>query len=139
MAGSSHTLTSLVFREIGKGGESRRVEIVTCDWVADDTTGAVPTLSLPLDGYVVKVITNPGSTAPTSNYDITLTDPEDSSLDAMASLLLNRHTSTTEQVYPLISGGSIPIFLSGTYGLAVANNSVNSATGRIIFYLVDGI
>lgn len=136
MAGT-HVVTSRVFNEIAKGGRSRRVEVVTTTWVADSAAATIPDLSIPLAGYCLKVITNPGTTAPTDNWDITLGDPEDSTLDAAASLLLNRHTTTTQQVYPLISGGAVPIFLSGTYTLSVSGNSVNSATARIIFYLVD--
>jgi hypothetical protein len=139
MAGSSNTLTSRERVQIGKGPESKFVEKVTVDWVGDDATGAVPDLALELNGFLVKVITNPGSTAPTANYDISLEDPEDNALDAAATLLNNRHTSTTEQVYPLISGASTPILLCGTYNVAVSNNSVNSATGRIIFHLVEGL
>ena len=138
MAGTN-TLTSRVFVDIGKKANRRTVEVVTVDWVADSADATVPTLSLPLEGFLIKAITNPGATAPSANYDITLTDPEDSALDAAASLLINRHTSTTEQVYPLISGAACPILLAGTYGIAVAGNAVNSATGRIIFYLADGI
>jgi hypothetical protein len=138
MAGT-HTLVSREFVAYSKAVDAKRVEVVTTAFVADSADGSVPTLSIPLAGFVLKVITNPGSTAPTSNYDISVTDPEDSALDALATLLNNRHTSTSEQVYPLISGAACPIFLAGTYGIAVANNSVNSATGRIIFYLVDSL
>lgn len=138
MAGSSNTLTSRVTRELSKRSDERKnVEIVTVDWVADDTDGSVPDLSVRLDGYLVKVVTNPGSTAPTDNYDITIEDPEDNALDAAGGLLANRSTSATQQVYCTVSGASTPVLLAGTYNIAVANNSVNSATGRIILYLVD--
>lgn len=133
---SSSTITREQI-EIGKN-ERRRVEKVTVAWTAH-TDGSFTTTNIDLAGFVLKVVTNPGSTAPTANYDISLTDPDGSDLDAMATLLNNRHTTATEQVYPLISGGSIPIFLCGTYGLAIANNSVNAATGTIIFYLVDDL
>lgn len=138
MAGT-HTVVSREFVAYSKAKDAKRVEIVTTLFTADSADASVPTLSLPLAGFVLKVVTNPGSTAPSANYDISVTDPEDSALDALATLLNNRHTSTTEQVYPLISGGAVPIFLAGTYGIAVANNAVNSATGRIIFYLVDSL
>lgn len=136
MAGTN-TLTSRVRREFGKA-ERRGVEIVTIDWVGDAADGSVPDLSLDLDGYLVKVVTNPGSTAPTANYDITIEDPTDNALDAAGGLLANRHTTTTEQVYPLVTGAACPIFLAGTYNVAVSNNAVNSASGRIVFYLTDG-
>lgn len=125
--------------DYSKSAKLQYCEIVTIDWVADSADGSVPTLSLDLRGFLVKAVTNPGSTAPTASYDIAITDPEDSNLDAAATLLNNRHTSTTEQVYPLISGAACPIFLCGTYGIAITNNSVNSATGRIILYLIESI
>ena len=136
MAGSAHTSTSRL-AEIGKGAKSRRCEIITTSWTGDDATGAVPDAAIEMHGYILKVVTNPGSTAPTANYDIALEDPEDNALDALGGLLANRHTSTTEQVYPAVTGAATPIFVSGTYNVSVSNNSVNSATGRIIFYLVD--
>lgn len=132
------------FSNYGKGAHSKRVEVVTIDWTADASDATVPSLSLDLQGYCIKAITNPGATAPTANYDIALGDPEDSSLDALAAALANRATATTEQVYPAIAGSpgtvtSFPPFLAGTYSLAISNNAVNSATGRIILYLVDSV
>lgn len=130
-------------RSYAKAGTTGKyVEIVTVSFVGDASDGSVPTLAIPMSGFVKKVVTNPGSTAPTANYDIALGDPEDSALDALGAALQNRHTSNTEQVYPLLAGApgtvsSTPVFLAGTYTLAITNNSVNSATGTITFYLVD--
>ena len=137
MANSAHTLTSRVEVEISKGTDRCRIEKVTTSWTADDSDGSIPTLSIPLNGWLIKTVTNPGSTAPTDNYDITLTDPEDSALDAAVSTIINRDTANTEQVYNVASGAVTPILLAGTYGVAIAGNSVNSATGKIIFYLAD--
>jgi hypothetical protein len=142
MAGS--TSVSRSFAEYSKGSKSKRVEKISVSWTADASNGSVPDTSIAMHGYIVKAVTNPGSTAPTSNYDITLGDPDDSALDVLGGALGNRHTSTTEQVYPLIAGapGTVtaqPVFVSGTHTLAIANNSVNSATGAIHFYLVDEI
>lgn len=144
MAGSSSSISSQVFTDYSKSATGKRVEIITVAWTADNADGTVPALSLALNGYLIKVITNPGATAPTANYDIALGDPEDSNLDALNGALANRHTSTTEQVYPMHAGApgtvsSHPIFLSGAYSLTVSNNAVNSATGRIIFYLTDEV
>jgi hypothetical protein len=126
--------TSVVRKALPNG------ELVVVSFVGDASGGTVPDRSLGLYGYVEKVVTNPGSTGPSANYDITLGDPSDSALDALASALLNRHTSTTEQVYPRIAGtigtvSSFKPFLSGQYTLAIANTSVNSATGTIEIYL----
>lgn len=125
----------------GKGGQL--VEVVQIDWVGDASDGSVPATSITLSGYVQKAITNPGTTAPTANYDIALADPEDSALDALAAALQNRHTTNTEQVYPRIAGApgtvsSFPVFLQpGTYSLQITNNSQASATGRILLYLTS--
>lgn len=125
-----------------EGYSSRKhVRKVTVDWVADAADGSVPTLSLVnLYGYCLKVITNPGATAPTDNYDIILGDPADNALDALAGALANRDTANTEQVYPTASGSTIPVYLTkGDYVLTITNNAVNSATGRVILVLADSL
>jgi hypothetical protein len=132
------SVTSRSFIDYSKGAEAKRCEKITCTFTGDASDGTVPALSLDLRGFLVKVVTNPGSTAPTDNYDITLTDPDAADLDAAGGTLANRDTANSEQVYPLISGAACPIFLAGTYGLTVSNTSVNNATGIIVLYLIDG-
>lgn len=124
--------------EISKGRERKFIEKVTISWTAH-TDGTFTATSIDLAGFVLKVVTNPGSTAPTANYDIAFNDPDDSSFDAMGGLLANRHTSNTEHVYPYVTAAITPVFLAGTYQLAITNNSVNGATGQIILYLADEI
>lgn len=120
--------------------EGKKIEKIKIDWTADAADGSVPnTVIQGLYGFCVKVITNPGSTAPTANYDIAFLDPDDSGIDAFATLLNNRHTSNSEQVYPLISGAATPIFLAGDYTFNLTNNAVNSATGQVILYLVESL
>ncbi len=138
MAVGTISVTSREDREIGRASR-KRLEIITVDLVGSSTDGTVPVLQVPMTGYLIKVITNPGTTAPTDNWDIILGDPEDAALDAAGSTLLNRHTTTSQQVYPLVSGAASPILLAGTYALTVSGTSVNSATARIIFYLVDSL
>lgn len=121
------------------GGKSAYHKVVV-SWVGDAADGTMPVISIPLYGTLVKVVTNPGSTAPTANYDIDLTDPSDSALSATSTALNNRHTTTTEQVYPLLAGSpgtvtAVPVVLAGTYGLAITNNSQAGATGTIELYL----
>lgn len=123
-------------------GGHTRYQVVQIDWVGDATDGSVPTKTVSLYGWVQKAITNPGSTAPSANYDIAFTDPEDSALDLFANALQNRHTTTTEQVYPLIAGSpgtvsSVKVFAAGSYLFTLTNNSIASATGRLLLYLTD--
>lgn len=123
MAGSSHTLTST--HDIG--GLRR---IVT-DWTADDTDASIPTLAIGFQGRIVRLITDPGSTAPTSNYDITLVDGN--GVDQLQGGGANRHTSNTEEVLIVYSGTNIHPVVWDQQPLTVtlANNAVNSATGTI--------
>lgn len=136
-AAGSWTGPTRTFRSYGKGGPQKNLEEISTTFTADAADGSVPVLNIQLCGFLIKVITNPGSTAPTANYDAILGDPKDAVLDAAAGFLANRHTSNTEVVYPVGSGAAAPIFLCGSYALTVTNNSVNSATSNFTFYLVD--
>jgi hypothetical protein len=135
VAGSAITVSSRSRVPVGPYC-SEYVEKVVIDWTADDTDGSVPALSVTLSGFVLKAVTDPGSTAPTDNYDIVLNDAADTTVDHLASALANRDTANTEVAYPTVSGATVPVWLEDkAYSLAVSNNSVNSATGQIILYL----
>ncbi len=141
MAGSASAISS---RKILKWGleSARRCEKITISWTGDNATGAVPDLNIPnLRGWLVKAVTNPGSTAPTDDYDITICSPDDTAMDAAGSSLLNRDTSNSEEVYAMKSGATVPIFFMCEEGenhvVKWANTSVNSATGQLILYIVD--
>lgn len=111
-------------------------------WTASSVDGSVDDVTLPkMHGYVMKVITNPGSTAPTSNYDISVLDTDDSTADAFNSVLQNRHTTSTEVVYPVGASAAAPLYVQpgSAYALHIVNNSVNSATGVIWIYMVDSL
>jgi hypothetical protein len=138
MAGTvTTTVTQINYSQTGTPKFCKKVSVA---WTADASDGSLPATSITdMNGWLVKVVTNPGSVAPTDNYDIALYDADDGALDALAGLLANRDTANGEQVYPLISGAATPLFLAGTYSLAITGNSVNSATGLVVFYLVDSI
>jgi len=76
--------------------------------------------------YLLKATTNPGATAPTDNYDITLTDAD--GVDLMGGTLANRDTANSEEALPYIGGlayGPQPI--TGALTHTPTGNSVNSA------------
>jgi len=104
-------------------------------WTADASDGSVPATATTqtIDGYVVLVITNPGGTAPTDNYDITLTDAD--SVDIMGGTLADRDTSNSEHAVPKIGAVYGGRWVSGTITLNITNNSVNSATGTVTIYV----
>jgi hypothetical protein len=103
---------------------------VKWDWVADDTDGSVPSDTVNgILGYVVRVITDPGATAPTDDYDITLTDAY--GCDVMGGALADRDTTATEQAMPIIGGASTGALVLDSLTVNITGNSVNSATGTV--------
>jgi hypothetical protein len=76
--------------------------------------------------YLYKLITNPGSTAPTDNWDFTLSDGD--GIDVLGGAGANRHTTTSQMIAPLLTTGvyfAQPVLDAWT--LAITGNSVNSA------------
>lgn len=133
MAGSSATLTSREVVQFNFGSISKRMDKLTIDWVADSAAATVPTLALDFaarPGYLIQAVTNPGATAPTDNYDITLVHAEGG--DLAAGGLVDRDTANSE-----VKVFDPAPFLEGTVTFTLANNAVNSATGRLILYVTD--
>lgn len=146
MAGSASTITYDQGQDgAGQHGNVRRIII---DWTSDDATGAVTATTRKVVGRLLKVITDPGSPAPTANYDIAITDDE--SVDILSGLggtngtapsLANRHTTTTEVVHLWAEDNTvntIPIpdsrpYVCSTLAVAVTNAG-NSKQGQIIIY-----
>lgn len=88
MAGSSTTFTEVTHGTVKK---------IKCAWVSDDTTGAVSgTTTHSYSGRFIGLITDPGATAPTADYDITVTDTD--GVDLLLGAGIDRHTSNTEFV-----------------------------------------
>lgn len=110
---------------------------VTVSWTADAAAATVPDTSMYLNGFLVRAVVNPGATAPTDLYDVTITGDEDTSFDVLGSALLNLSTSATQQFYPVFSGATTPMYLNGTYTMKWANNAVNSALGVITMYFLN--
>lgn len=125
-ANSSVTATG----PIKVSGPEATYHYIKWEWVADDTDGSVPTDTIDgILGYVVRVITDPGSTAPTDDYDIELHDAY--GCDLMGGALNDRDTTATEQAMPIIGGASSGALVLDTLELNITGNSVNSATGTV--------
>ena len=108
--------------------------------VGDGADGSFPDTELPkFQGRLIGLHTNPGATAPTANYDITLIDGD--GLDRLQSVGLNRHTTSSEQVPVVYTSTSVnpPVSVDETLTLTFANNAVNSAiiVGNL-YYLLGG-
>jgi hypothetical protein len=129
------------------------VDVIKFSFIAN-STGAVPATSTsvetcparggsrvcyPVDGsgigYIYKMTTDPGSTAPTDDYDITLTD-DTTGADLLGGEGADRDTADTEEAVPKIGnafGGNIA-FTSFT--LNISGNTDNGATGDVYVYIV---
>jgi len=120
--------SSVVFTQHRIGAVRDIVATVTFDsGDGSFTATAIPSFS----GELATLRTNPGSTAPTANYDVTLVDAD--GVDRLQGVGANRHTTNSEEVQVVYSGTAAhPACVFGeTLTLTIANNSVNSA-GTVI-------
>lgn len=135
MAGSAMTFT---YDKLGP------IKKIIVDWTSDDTTGAVSGTTAKVTGELIKGVTDPGSAAPTDDYDIVLTDEE--GVDVLgqciaASQLINRDTANSEQNYFFVlnkdaSPLSMAAFPVVADKLTVSiTNAGNSKTGQLILYV----
>ncbi len=122
-------------------GSGKLVRVVKVVWSGDSSGGAVTSATITgVHGYLMKVVTDPGSTAPTDNYDITLKDTADGVTDCMNAAGVDRDTANTEVAYPLGASGTVPAWCQpDTYTFAIAGNSVNSANGTVWMYFIDAL
>lgn len=137
-AGSSVTVTTATTPG------STLIDKVTIDWVSDDTiTTTGVNLALPiLNGLLMRIVFDPGTPAPTDNYDVTFLDPE--GLDILSQSQddgADRDTTTTEAVYPmLLNYDSTPIGIASWPPINEAltlnvDNMGTDAQGQIILYI----
>lgn len=106
---------------------------------ADDSDGSFTSKASDktINGWITKVTTDPGATAPTDNYDLTLSDAD--GVDVMGGALANRDEAVSEQAMPLIGGAYGPVRVDSILTLAGSNNSVNDATVLVKVYVTKEI
>lgn len=118
-------------------GSVRKV-VFTC--TADAANGSFPATAITekFEGRLIALETNPGTTAPTDDYDIAITDAE--GLDVLRGVGANRDTANTEVAAIVFSSTSVHPVVddTDTLTLAITNNSVNSATIVIVLYYALG-
>jgi hypothetical protein len=99
--------------------------VIELTWVADASAHTVPDYTLSSDDlleyYLYRVVTDPGATAPTALYDITIND---SYGDVTAGGLSNRSASATEILETVVP-------YNEDWTISLSGNSVNSATGIV--------
>ena len=107
---------------------------IVATWTSDSATGAVSGTTEKIVGSLIKGITDPGTAAPTADYDIVLTDEQSFNiLTGAADDLTDRHTSNTEEVYfDQADHDRFPV-VADTIGIAVAAAG-NSKQGVLTIY-----
>ena len=146
MAGSSMTFT---YDEGYDGsGNHGGIKKVIADFVTDDTAGTASGTTRKIVGRLIKIVTDPGATAPTDNWDVVLTDEEGVNLsihmdDVAIAALIARDTANSEETYlPLEDTAGTgrmaawPV-VCDKLTIAVANAG-NSKNGQIILYYAPG-
>ena len=127
MAGTITSNANTIGRELVTNHRNA-IELLV-SWVGDASDGTVP--SLAVTGYqgwwITKVVTVPGSVAPTTLYDITFLDSD--GIDLMSGDLLNRSATLPEEAD---TASQVPY---GGFTIAISNQSVVSATGTIRVFL----
>lgn len=143
MAGSvTMTLNKISTKLSGKGANysgAHDIFKLLIEWVGDASGGTVPQTAFSASDlkflrgrYCVLAVTDPGSTAPTDNYDITIED--EYGVDVFGGSLTNRDTANSEQAIPQIGTGLASRLCGGTWTFKLSGNSVNSATGKLCLY-----
>ena len=112
---------------------------VLITWLADSGTAAVTETAFDatdtvdiLGRYCILGLTDPGTTAPTANYDIEILD--EYGIDIFGGALTNRDAANSEQVVPKINSVYGGRLCAGVWNFKLTNNAVNSAEGKCILY-----
>lgn len=106
------------------------VKYVQWSWTSDASGDVSGTDTKVLSGVALRYATNPGSTAPTDDYDIVINDED--SIDIAAGGLADRDTSNSEQ---LLTGGDAKdgAAFMGVLSLVVSNAG-NAKAGVLRMY-----
>jgi hypothetical protein len=120
MAGTV-TTTEVMFDVIKK---------VTFDWESSSSGAADGTTTNYFTGEVIRMITDPGTAAPTADYDIVVNDAD--GYDILHGAGADRHTSNTEQV---LSGTGVLGSCVATRLTLAVTNAGDTKAGTLILYL----
>ena len=108
------------------------------EWTADVSDGSVPSLTTRhLGGTLWTVETVPGEiTPPTAGYGVTISNQYNR--DLMGGTLAGRSSTQAQAASPLQNGVEWPARFYGPLNVSVTGNTVPSAQGKILIWLVPG-
>lgn len=116
------------------------VKRIIADWTSAADGSATATTTVKASGRLVKGTTDPGATAPTDNYDITVKDDE--GVDVLAACqtgLADRDTANSEEQYFLVKDAaplaqSVHPVVCSPLTIVIANAG-DSKQGQLILFL----
>jgi len=110
---------------------NKEVACMTFTWTGEGGAGEVAPMDsdIEIDGWILYAVTNPGSTAPTDDYDITLVDAD--GIDVAGGQLIDRDTANSEVCLLDIDSNAMPAgrFVDGTITFTITNQAVTTALG----------
>jgi hypothetical protein len=107
------------------------IERIQADWTS--AVGGGQTQTIDVSGIICRVTTNPGSTAPTDNYDLTLVDED--GLDLFAGQGADRDTTNSESFcpgVPLKDGTTTSVVPVAHVGVATAGDA---KVGKVLIFV----
>lgn len=119
------------------GNGRREIKTVSWAWISDGAGAANGVDTIALSGEILRVVTNPGSPAPTDNYDIVILDADGA--DVLGGLGANRDTATTEEFVPVLetvvgsNSYASRVVISSLLTLQVTNAG-NAKQGTVTLY-----
>jgi hypothetical protein len=132
----AYAVGTLTFTRSTSNAPYRQLEF---NWTSTAGGAVSGILSTNINGKIVAVITDPGSPAPTDNYDVTMIDAN--GFDVLMGRGIDRDTVNTERVcpgQPITDGttlGITNVIVHGTLELRIAN--AGSATQGKVILLVE--
>ena len=137
LAAGTVTITSSTIQVLAQ--PTRKV--ITLSWQCEAGAATIPNTTIGAETYGIKGWyfysgeTNPGVTAPTTLYDITILDADGA--DLAGGVLMNRSATVTEGPTAIGLGSTgHPPMVRGDLTFTLSNNSVNAALGTCILTFI---
>ena len=126
---------------IASVSNAETIKKISTSWTSDGSGAATSTVSFA--GTILRVVTNPGSAAPTDDWDVTLLDSD--GLDLFMGRGANRDTTNSEHFNPGMSTTDgttttvIPVSFTGSATLTIANAGAAKTGTVVIYYAVSDL